>query len=507
MRLDGRFGMIASGLAGLALPLSFAPFYLFPLAPLSVAVLFTVWTRVPARRAFLCGLLYGLACFGFGVFWIHESFQFSHIAIGWALLLTGLLDVFLALYPAIVGYGVVRLCRIGIVDRRYGLLLLMPAAWVLAEWLRGWFFTGFTWLQLGYSQVGTPLQGLFPVGGIYAASWAVAVSAGLLVLAAHEKGNRRWPWLAALALMWAAAGSLGMVKWTEPAGDVLKVALVQGNMPQDKKWLPEMRRPTLERYLRLTREHWDADLIVWPESALPGLRGNFDAFIGDLAIEARANNSHVVFGVPVLDRESLELFNSVFVVGQGNGNGEKVYHKRHLVPFGEFLPLDGLLRPVTEALGLPVADFSPGPGVQPLLEAAGLRLGVSVCYEIAFGNEIVKALPEADVLVTVSNDAWFGTSIGPHQHMQMARARALETGRYLLRATNTGITAIVAPDGVIESRAPQFQVQVLEGEIFPMEGMTLYARTGDSVVIVLVVLVLVGCFAASRRQSARPDGG
>jgi apolipoprotein N-acyltransferase len=294
-----------------------------------------------------------------------------------------------------------------------------------------------------------------------------------------------------------------MVKWTEPAGDALEVALVQGNMPQDKKWLPEMRRPTLERYLRLTREHWDADLIVWPESALPGLRRNFDGFIDDLAAEARANDSDVVFGVPVLDPESLELFNSVFVVG----GSEMVYHKRHLVPFGEYLPLDALIRPVTEVLGLPVADFNPGSDVQPLLEAAGYRLGVSVCYEIAFGDEIVKALPEAQVLVTVSNDAWFGTSIGPHQHMQIARARALETGRYLLRATNTGVTAIVAPDGAIQSRAPQFQVQVLEGEIFPMEGMTLYARTGDSVVIALLVLLLMGCFAASRRQSAPHDGG
>ena len=298
-----------------------------------------------------------------------------------------------------------------------------------------------------------------------------------------------------------------MVKWTEPAGDALKVALVQGNMPQDKKWLPEMRRPTLERYLRLTREHWDADLIVWPESALPGLRSNFDGYIGDLAREAQANNSYVVFGVPVLDGDSLELFNSVFVVGQGNGNGEMVYQKRHLAPFGEYLPLDALLRPVTEALGLPVADFNPGPDVQPLLEAAGYRLGVSVCYEIAFGNEVVKALPEAQLLVTVRNDAWFGTSIGPHQHMQMARARALETGRYLLRATNTGITAIVAPDGAVVSRVPQFEVQVLEGEIFPMEGMTFYARTGDSVVIALLVLILMGCFAASRRQSAPHDGG
>jgi apolipoprotein N-acyltransferase len=503
MRLDGRLGMVVSGLAGLALPLSFAPFELFPVAPLSVAVLFFVWTRVPARRAFLCGWLYGLASFGFGIFWVHESFQFSNIAIGWALLLTGLLVMFLALYPAIVGYGVRRLGQPGITDQRYQLLLLMPAAWVLAEWIRGWLFTGFTWLQLGYSQVGAPLQGLLPVGGIYAAGFAVAVSAGLLVLAAREQGNRRWPWLAALVLLWTGAGLLAVVKWTEPDGDALEVALLQGNLPQDKKWLPQMRRPTLERYLRLTRANWDADLIVWPESALPGLRDNFDQYIARLAGEARANNSHVVFGVPDLDRDTGEFFNSVFVVG----GREMVYRKRHLVPFGEYLPLDALIRPVTEALGLPVADFSPGHDTQPLLEAAGYRLGVSVCYEIAFGDEIRKALPEAQVLVTVSNDAWFGTSIGPLQHMQIARARALETGRYLLRATNTGVTAIVAPDGVVEGRVAQFEVQVLKGTIFPMSGMTPYVRTGDAAVIALIVLVLIGCIAIGRRHRARDDGG
>ena len=499
MRLDSWLGMVLSGLAGLALPLSFAPFELFPVAPLSAAILFFIWTRVPARRAFLCGWIYGLASFGFGVFWIHESFQFNNIAIGWALLLTGFLAMFLALYPAMVGYAARRL---GVENQRYQLLLLMPAAWVLAEWVRGWLFTGFTWLQLGYSQVGSPLQGLFPVGGIYTAGWAVALSAGLLVLAAREKGNRRWPWLVALVLAWIGAGLLGMAKWTEPSGGALEVALVQGNLPQDKKWLPEMRRPTLERYLRLTREHWDADLIVWPESALPGLRDRFDGYIDRLAAEAQANDSNVVFGVPVLDRDTQKFYNSVFVVGESNGDGEMAYHKRHLVPFGEFLPLDSLIRPVTEALGLPVADFSPGPDKQPLLEAAGVRLGLSICYEIAFGDEIRKALPQAQVLVTVSNDAWFGTSIGPLQHMQIARARALETGRYLLRATNTGVTAIVGPDGVVEGQVPQFEVQVLEGKIFPMAGMTPYARTGDAAVIALVVLVLIGCMVISRRQSA-----
>ncbi len=494
MRLDGRRDLIACAIAGLALPLSFAPFDAFPIAPLSVAVLFFVWLEMPARRAFVCGWIYGLAAFGFGVFWIHESFQFNHIAIGWALFLTGLLVMFLALYPALVGYGVRRL---GIVDRRAQLLVLMPAAWVLAEWVRGWFFTGFTWLQLGYSQLDSPLKGLAPVGGIHLSGWAVAASAGLLALIACERRARPWAWIAVLVVIWAGAGLLAMVRWTAPAGDAIRVALVQGNMSQDRKWLAEMRGPTLERYLTLTRAHWDADLIVWPESALPGLRASFDGYVERLAREARAHDSHVVFGVPVLDRDKQRFYNSVFVVGRR----EMVYHKRHLVPFGEYLPLDALIRPVTEALGLPVADFSAGAAGQELLEAGGHRLGISVCYEIAFGNEVLAALPEAAVLVTVSNDAWFGTSIGPHQHMQIARARALETGRYLLRSTNTGITAIVAPDGVMVARVPQFEVQVLEGEIFPMQGMTPYARSGDVAVIALAALVLLGGVFANRRRA------
>ena len=500
MRLDGPRGPIACALAGLVLPLAFSPFELFALAPLSVAVLFFVWTRVEARRALLCGWVYGLASFGFGVFWIHESFQFNHIALGWAIVLTGLLVMFLALYPALVGYGVRRASA----GEAIQLVVLMPAAWVVAEWVRGWLFTGFTWLQLGYSQVGSPLDGLLPIGGILLASWAVAASAGLVVLAARAAGRRRWRWLGVVLALWAASAGLGAIRWTGPAGDALAVALVQGNVPQGEKWLPRMREPTLARYLELTRAHWDADIVVWPESALPGLRDRFDAYVEGLDREARANGTRVILGVPSLDRETLALFNSVIAVGaaRGDRDAEMTYHKRHLVPFGEYLPLDALVRPVTEALGLPVADFDPGADEQPLLEAAGHRLGVSVCYEIAFGDEIVAALPEAAALVTVSNDAWFGSSIGPHQHMQIARARARETGRYLLRATNTGVTAIVAPDGTMSARVPQFETAVLAGEILPMQGMTPYARTGDAVVVALALLALLAGFAAARRRSA-----
>jgi apolipoprotein N-acyltransferase len=494
MRLAGRLGDALALLAGLALPLAFSPFDGFPVAPLSVAVLFLVWLHASPRRACLRGGLFGVAAFGFGLFWVHESFQYNHIALGYAVVLTGVLVLFLALYPACTGYLARRALQ---GHERWMLLGVLPAVWVLLEWVRGWLFTGVTWLQLGYSQVASPLKGLFPVVGVLGVGWVVCVSAGLLVLAAREPGVSRWRWLALFVALWSAGWLAGLVHWSTPRGEPIRVALVQGNLPQDQKWLAEMRKPTLDRYLSLTRGHWDADLVVWPEAALPGLRDSMDAFVDALTAEARANGAEVIFGVPVLDRPKDRFFNSVFVVGRE----ETSYHKRHLVPFGEYLPLDALLRPITEALGIPVADFSPGPAEQALPSAAGHPLGVTVCYEIAFGREVLRALPQAELLVTVSNDAWFGKSIGPHQHMQMARARALETGRFLLRATNTGITAIVAPDGRIVAQAPQFEIHVLGGSAQAMVGTTPYVRTGNGAVVILASLTLVGMLAGLRRRS------
>ena len=483
-------------LAGVALPLAFSPFGWFPIAPLSLAVLFWSWFDATPRRAFMRGWLYGVGQFGFGIFWIHESFQFSHVALSYAVVMTALLVIGMALYPALAGLLARCLVRGGIAVQA---LMVMPAVWILVEWLRGWLFTGFGWLQVGYSQLGAPLDGVFPVLGVLGVGWAVALSAGALVLAILGVGRMRLMGLMATALLWLAAGVLGRVDWTEPAGDALAVALVQGNVPQDQKWLASMRRPTLERYLRLTSGHWGADLVVWPETALPGLRDDLAPFISMLRGEASARGTDVVVGVPEIDRESQTFYNSVLVLGAR----ETVFRKRHLVPFGEYLPLDRWLRPGAEALGIPVANFSAGAEEQALPRAAGHPLAVSICYEIAFGNEIRRALPEAEMLITVSNDAWFGTSIGPHQHMQMAAARALETGRYLLRATNTGITAIVAPDGAIDSALPQFEAGVLSGRALPRRGATPYVVVGDMPVVVAATLVVMLAAWRSRRGAFR----
>jgi apolipoprotein N-acyltransferase len=467
--------------AGGVLPLAFAPFGWYPLAVLSPAALYGAWSGASPRRALWRGWLFGVGMFGVGVWWVHESFRFSAVDPALSLVLTAGLIALLALYPAALGLIDGCLFRTRPWVR---LVLALPAAWVLMEWFRGWFLTGFTWLQLGYSQVDSPLAGLLPLLGVYGASWAVASSAGLLALALRARWRTRMTCLLGLAVLWAGAAALGAASWTAPAHRPLRVALVQGNIPQDRKWLPEERSLTLARYRDLTRAHWGADLIVWPETALPGLYRQFRPFLQALAEEARTHGAELMLGVSV--QGAGHYYNAVVALGETRG----LYRKHHLVPFGEYMPFRQLLAGVARLLAIPMSDFSPGPRHQPLLQVAGQKVAVSVCYEAAFPSEIAAALPAARLLVNVSNDAWFGDSLGPHQNLEMARVRAREVGRYLARATNTGITAIIGPRGEVRARAPQFDTTVLAGEVVPMKGSTPYVRLGDYPTLLGCVLAL-----------------
>lgn len=481
--------------AGIAIPFAFAPFQFYPLALIAPILLFGAWFNASPARACWRGWLFGMGMFGIGVSWIHESFQFSHISLPIAIVLTVLLISFLAVFPAVLG---LLTTRSFIRSDRIRFLLVLPAAWTLAEWIRGWFLTGFTWLQVGYSQVDSPLSGLVPIVGVYGVSWVSILSAGLVFLTLREGRTAWYRYLPVVAAIWVGAGFMTTIHWTEDSGEKVRVALVQGNVPQDVKWLPEQRQPTVDRYLSLTRQHWDADLIVWPEAALPGTYDTFEAVLSALALEAEAHETDVLIGIPTR-RPGDRYFNSVVAPGRPPA----FYHKRHLVPFGEYLPIAVVLQPVVDLLGIPVANFEPGEKKQPLLNAAGETLGVSICYEAAFGAEIIKALPEASLLVNVSNDAWFGDSIAPHQHLEMARYRALETGRYLVRATNTGISAIIGPKGNLELQAPQFETAVIAGDVKPMVGGTPYTYVGDTPVIVGVIFALVVAVIVSLRRGAQ----
>ena len=481
--------------AGAALPLAFAPFGLFPVAFASLAALFLGWRgcRTP-RRAFLRGWLFGLGAFGAGVSWVRESFAFSNVPDTLALVLTAGLVGCLALYPAAIGWAAARVAPGGDAPR---LLAVYPAAWVLGEWVRGWAFTGLTWLQAGYSQIDAPASGWLPVAGVYGAGALVAFASGALAWAFLRRDRRALVPLGAAAALWGAGALAARIEWSRPAGPPVEVAIVQGNVAQDRKWRPEMRARTLDRYAALTRRHFDADLVVWPETAMPGFLDTLETFTRRITAEAVERGSTVLAGVPIREGPDGPFLNGVAMLGPEPG----AYHKRHLVPFGEYLPLAPLLRPMVEALGVRIADFSRGAREQAPLRAGPHVLGVSICYEIAFGDAVRRALPDVALLVTVSNDAWFGDTIGPHQHLEIARARAVETGRWLVRATNTGLSAVVSPRGEVRGRLPQFEEAAGTFEVVPMHGATPYVRFGDAPVVAALAVWLAAGLA--RARSAR----
>ncbi len=474
---------VLAAAAGAALPLAYAPFGWFLVAPLSLAVLFVLWRDAAPRRAFRIGFVYGLASFGTGLYWIYISIHdFGEVDIALTLLLTGGLVAILALFPALTGWIAARwLATRGAV----AWLGVLPALFVLTEWVRGWIFTGFGWLSIGYSQSDSWLMGLAPVTGMHGMSWAAAVTAGALVTLALGSNGARGAALAVAAGVWAAAFGLGRVAWTRPLGAPVRVALVQGAVPQDLKWLPNELEPTLALYRRLTVQSEGSRIIVLPEAALPTLYDYIPGYLHALSTWASAHRSTILLGIL---RGTPEDFQNSVVSLPG---AKQFYLKRHLVPFGEYFPVPGFVRNWLRLMSLPYIDARPGPADQAPLEVAGQRVGVSICYEDVFGAEQIRYLPKATLLVNVSNDAWFGNSIAPHQHLQIAQLRAAEAGRYLLRSTNTGVTAVIDPRGRVVSKLPQFQPGTLEDRVTGMQGETPYARWRNYPVVVGALLVVL----------------
>jgi apolipoprotein N-acyltransferase len=487
---------VLAALAGGVLVLGFAPVEWRPLSVLAPALLLLLWLESTPGQAFRRGYLFGLAFFGFGVSWVFNSIHvFGEAPAALAGLITASLVLFIALYPAVAGYLVNRYVPGSDALR---LTLAYPAAWTLLEWVRGWLLTGFHWLTLGQAQLDWPLAGIVPIFGATGASWACMLTAGLLVLAMLGPGSRRWMAVAGMLFLWIMGWLLNAATWTSPTGAALTASLVQGNVPQDEKMTDERLRPTLDLYRRMTRAHWDSDLIVWPETAVPTWHDRVaESFLRPLAREAQRHGTGLLTGVFAYDPRTGDAYNAVVRPGED----PSFYFKRHLVPFGEYLPLRGLLMWMKDMLIIPMSDLSSGDG-RPLLSLPrldNLTVGVSICYEDAYGAEINDALPQAALLVNVSNDAWFGDSLAPHQHLEIARLRALETGRDLLRATNTGISAIIDARGAIVARSPQFETHVLTGTVRPRQGLTPFSRWENWAVVILASCSLLAALVSARR--------
>ncbi|MEJ5210928.1 MAG: apolipoprotein N-acyltransferase [Burkholderiales bacterium] len=485
----GRLRLLALPfLLGAATVAGFAPFHLFPLPVLTLAVLFHLWWHAGSRRAAArMGFAFGCGLFLLGVSWVYVSLHdFGGMPAPVAALATLLFCLFLALFPAAVGWAAAARGR-----PWARLVLVMPALWTLAEWVRGWIFTGFPWLAVGYAAVPHgPLTGYAPIVGVYGLSWLTALSAGLLALiwAGRDRPRRSVAGLIILLVLWGAGLGLNKVSWTRPVGEPLAVSLLQGNIPQDLKWREDRVAPTLDIYAQLV-ERSRGRLILLPETAFPLFLDQLpDAYVQRLANQARERGGDVVVGVPERAADGSRYYNSVVSFGT---HPAQVYRKVHLVPFGEFVPLRPVFGWFLDLMHIPLGDFARGAPDQRPLRVAGQRLAVSICYEDVFGEEIIRQLPEATLLANVSNDAWFGDSIAPRQHLQIAQMRALETGRMMLRATNTGITALIDARGRVLAQLAPFHTGLLEGSAQGYSGATPYVRFGNLPVLGLVGLALL----------------
>jgi len=479
----------AALVAGAATVLAFAPIGAYPLELAALALLAHLWMRASPGECFLAGFAFGLGLFGVGVSWIYVSLsQFGGMPPALAALVTLLFCALLALFPAAAGWLQARIPGPELARA----LLLIPASWTLFEWLRGWIFTGFPWLSAGYAATGWVLQGFAPLLGVYGLTFLTLALAGALWAALAVR--RYIVATLVIAGVLAGAAALRGVAWTAPAGAPLPVALLQGNVEQDLKFLPERYARTLETYASLA-EGSSAKLIVLPETAIPRFLDRIDPrYLGRLEAAAVRNGGDLLMGVPI--RAGIgEYYNSALSLGR---SAPQAYYKTHLVPFGEFMAPG--FHWVLRVLDIPLADFSPGPEAQPPIAAAGQRIAVNICYEDAFGAEIARRASDATLLVNVSNVAWFGDSLAPAQHLQIASLRAIETGRMHLAATNTGITAAIGRNGAVLARLPQFTEGRLEILAQGYSGITPYMRLGDWPTLAAALLVLGATVLLARRR-------
>jgi apolipoprotein N-acyltransferase len=488
--------------AGALLATSFAPLNWWPLAILSPALLMWLWQGATPRVAAWLGFWFNAGTFAAGTYWLYISIRiFGQAPLAIAVLLMVALIVIMGLYHAALGYFVARwLPAKGAV--RW--LLGIPAAWLLIEWWRGWFLSGFSWLSLGYSQTDTWLASYAPIVGVYGISAILLLSAGALMAVIHGTPRVRIAGAIVFAAPWLAALALRQVEWTSPSGPPVSVAVVQGNISQEQKWLDDNQDAILKLYRDLTEKTLGTRLIVWPESAVPDLANNQIPYISELYHEARAHDSALVFGILRESDVGEHYFNSVLSLDKTVG----WYDKDHLVPFAEFFPVPGFVRSWLRLMSLPYSDFTRGGANQPPLSAAGLELGATVCYEDAYGSAMLGVLRKATALVNVTNDAWFGHSTARYQHFEIARMRALEAGRYMIRAANNGVSGVIGPHGEVVALAPEFQTYVLHSSVTPRSGLTPYARVGNWLIVILAT-VAAGCalWVRFRHPAGTPSAG
>ncbi len=472
-------------LSGCMLVFAFSPFYLSPLAFISIAFLFLSWIKANPKRAAWRGFLYGMGSFGVGVSWVFISINTygnTNIFVGG--FITFAFIFALSLFPALAGFLSTRFFKEDLALRT---AVIFPSVWVLIELLRGWAFTGFPWLLLGYTQTNTFIGGLAAIGGVYLVSLVTAfLSALVIVFIRYPSTKYRLLTIILATIILLCALLVYKKEWTQPLEEgAVGVTLVQGNVPQLLKWDPNEAQKILDTYYTLTQNNMST-LVFWPENAIPMFAQQIGPYMQAVEQLADRHHSAILIGMPYMDNNTKAYYNSATVLGYGHGQ----YLKHHLVPFGEYLPLQSLIGPVLQFMDIPMSNFSAGPLHQHLLNMDKIRVALSICYESAFPNQIREQSKHANLMAIISDDAWFGNSFGPWQHLQIAQMRAIENGRYVVQSTNDGITAIINDHGEVVKQIPQFKTMVLKGYVLFFEGSTPWQRYGVSPIIMLLFLMI-----------------
>lgn len=486
--------LVLAPLAGAMVTLSLAPFDVWPAGILSCALYSYMLCTCSARQAVWRGWLYGLGLFGSGVSWVYVSIHVhGYASIPLAVFLTALFCAGLALLHALFAWCYVRFVR----HLPGGMLIGFPALWVLFEWLRGWILTGFPWLYLGYAHVETWLSGWAPIIGTFGLSFICALSGTCLFLAWRSRRPVACTTYAVILItLWGGGAILHSTQWVARASEhPLSVAIYQPNVPQEHKWDPAWYRPILRQLREATSPLLGHDIVIWPEAAVPNFYQRAQGFLDPLAQRATAAQTTLISGIQFSPGDGETYYNSIVALGHGAG----VYHKQRLVPFGEYVPLEHWLRGLIAFFDLPMSSFSPGPAEQKPLRVGAYRVAPLICYEIVYAGQVAAVARNTDLLITISNDSWFGDSIGPLQHLQIAQMRARENGRYVLRGTNNGVSAIIDHRGRIVARSEQFVEDTLVGEAQVMLGNTPFGSfgpipvvAGSGIILLLMALMYVG---------------
>ena len=450
-------------LAGASYPLAFSPFGLWWMGLISFIVFLYSVDVSSKRDIFIRYYIFAVGMYGTGVSWIFVSInEFGGVPL---LVAGGLISAFVLSYSLTSLIG--AFLHVNVRDW----LVAFPAIWVILEWFRSWFLTGFPWLFAGYSHLDSPLSSYIPLVGVYGLSLFTAVTAVLI----YKLRSPNWPLnVLTLGLLWGGGAFIaGSVNWISPTKNVVTVSAIQGNIDQHTKWLPSSAQTITKTYLGMTEKEWGRDIIVWPEAAITVFRQDANRLLKELDEQGKAVGSTLLLGI--LDRSfDGKYFNSVLAIGEGSG----VYHKQRLVPFGEYVPLENYLRGIIEFFDLPMSRTKSGRNEQDLIVAGKYLVSVLICYEVVYPDLLERNSVLPDMFVTVSNDTWFGSSIGPKQHLQMARMRAAEYGRWMIRSTNNGITALIDHNGVLVDKIEPFEESVMRGELRIMEGETPYYYYG-----------------------------